>query len=90
MLPSPLFSVDILDSQISANHSSAGRCQHENYHMIHIMSIGNSVWRGWFWSNISFKIKFNKTFLCIPRKGMYLMIHPEIEYLITQVMYESD
>ena len=30
ILPLPLFYVDILDSQISANNVSAGRCQHEN------------------------------------------------------------
>ena len=49
MIASPLFSVHILNSQISANNVSAGRFQHENSHMIHIMSLGNSIWRVEVW-----------------------------------------
>ena len=39
-----LFYVDILDSQISASNVYTGRCHHENFHMIHIMSLRNSIW----------------------------------------------
>ena len=44
LLPSPLFSVDILDPQILANNVSAGRYRHESPHMIQIMYLDNSIW----------------------------------------------
>ena len=46
LLPSPLFSVDILDSQISANGISLVQCWHGNSHMIHITSLDKFIWRG--------------------------------------------
>ena len=49
LITSPLFYVDILYLQISSNNVSAGRCQHKNYHMIQITSLGNSMWGGEVW-----------------------------------------
>ena len=89
LLPSPLFSVDFLDSQISANNVSAGRRRRENSHMIQITSLDNSIWRGEVWSKISFKIKVDKTFLRCPRKGVPFTLHPAIEDINTRVIYES-
>ena len=62
LIPSPLFSVYILDSQIPANKFSAGCHRHEKSHMIQNMSLDNSIWRGEVWSKIYLKIKSGKTF----------------------------
>ena len=43
MIPSPLFYVDILDSQISDNNVSAVRSWHENSHIIQITSLCESI-----------------------------------------------
>ena len=74
----------ILGSQIS------GRRQNENSHMIQIMSLENSIWRGEVWLKIYFKIKFGKTYLHGPRKGVPSTFNPKIEYFSTRVTYESD
>ena len=65
MLPPPLFSVDILDSQISDNNVSVGKCRHEKYDTIQITYIENFIWQGEVWSNIYFKIKVNKPFFIV-------------------------
>ena len=57
LLPVPLFSVDILDSQALANIVSVGNNRHENSHMIHIMSIDNSIWRREVYLKMYFKTK---------------------------------
>ena len=87
LLPSPLFSGDFLDSQISANNISAGRPWRENSHMIQITSLDNSIWKGEFWSKMYFKKKVNKTFLCSLSKGVPFTLYIQIEYLNTLLMY---
>ena len=89
LLPLPLFSVDILDSQISVTNFYAGRYCHENSHIIHIASLDNSIWGGEVWSNKYFKIK-DRIFFHIPRKGVPFTLHPDIEYVNTWVIYESE
>ena len=44
LLPLTLFSVNILDSQISANNVSAGLHQHEKSHIIQNTYLGKSIW----------------------------------------------
>ena len=58
--------------------------------MIKMMSLENSIWQGMVWLKISFKIKADKTFLRIPRKGVPFMLHLTIEDINTQVMHEFD
>ena len=89
LIPLPLFSVDILESQISANNLPIGRYRHEKYHMIQITSLVNSIWRGEVWSRISFKINPGN-FFHSPRKVMTFMLNPEIEDVTTWIIYESD
>ena len=43
MLHFPIFSIDILDSQISDNNVSAVRSWHENSHIIQITSLCESI-----------------------------------------------
>ena len=90
IIPSSLFSIDILDSQILSNNVSTGKSRHENYHMIHIMSIENSIWQVEVWLKIYFRVKSNKNFIHSPRKGVPFTFHPEIVYLKKWVMYYSD
>ena len=78
LLPSPLFSVDILDSQTSAHNVSTGRCQSENSHMIQITSLRKSILLGEFWSNIYLKNKVQQN------------LSPEIEDHNMRLIYECD
>ena len=90
MIPLPLFSGDVLDSQISDDDISAGRRWRETSHMTHIKSLYKFIWKGDIWLKIYFKIKFNKTFLYSLRKGVPFAFHPEIEDFNTRLMYDSD